>query len=723
MGILDDVTPAQREAITHIDGPLLVVAGAGSGKTRVITRRVAYLVERGIGPYSILAITFTNKAAGEMKERIEQLGASRGVWISTFHSMCARMLRQSPELIERDRNFVIYDTADQAACVKGVMKRLEISSQEYSPQKFRNAISRAKNDFQTPEQFAERVDGYFDNIVAKVYRLYNEALAAGNALDFDDLLMCAARLLIDNEDFRTRWQERFHYILVDEYQDTNRTQYIIARHLASGRRNLCATGDPDQSIYGWRGADLRNILDFQKDYPDARLVKLEENFRSTQVILDAASAVISNNVERIERDLFTTRQGGSAIKVFACMDEEDEAYTVGKAIIQHIDNGSSYGDFAVFYRTNAQSRAFETSFRTLGIPYVLVGAVEFYNRKEVKDITAYLRVVANEQDNVAAARIINVPPRGIGARTVATLERRAQAEGVSMMRAAMGVEAAGLATRAVSAVQKFTQLIATLKSMPQTHVADLVRAAIELTGYETMLTASSDLRADERIDNIRELASAAAEYDDIHPDGGLLDFLETVALVSDTDALPDDAEHVTLMTIHSAKGLEFPVVFITGMEQGLLPHAKALEDPNGEEEERRLFYVAVTRAQHELIITLTAGRRTYGALEFTEPSCFIHEIPSQLLEDQHAVPAPGVGLDADDEFAIDYDFDQSPPQDESISEFAESFRRGDYVEHGKFGRGRVLSVSGRGRKRTVRVSFAAGEKTLRLKFAALKRLP
>ena len=722
MGILDDVTPAQREAVTHIDGPLLVVAGAGSGKTRVITKRIAYLIEQGIPPWKILAITFTNKAANEMRERVEAMGVGRGVWLSTFHSMCVRMLRRSPELIGRTSSFVIYDASDQSACVKAIVKRLELDSKQFTPDRLRNAISRAKNEFLTPEQFGQRVGDYFDETVAKVYRRYAETLAANNALDFDDLLMFTAQLLEQDEGFREHWQERFHYILIDEYQDTNRPQYLIAKHLAAARRNLCATGDPDQSIYGWRGADLRNILDFQKDYPDATVVKLEENFRSTQIILDSASAVIANNTERIDRALFTQKVGGELIGLLHCGDEQEEAYAVATAIQERVNAGRGYGDFAIFYRTNAQSRAIETGLRMLGVPYAMVGAVEFYNRKEVKDVLAYLRLIANPRDSLAAVRIVNVPARGIGATSVARMVRWAEENDASFLDAIAHADETGIRGKSLTSAKQFGELFKTLAELPGTPVADLVREAITLIGYEAALLTSKDPRAEERIENIHELATAAAEYDSDRPDGCLQEFLENVALVSDTDALPDHAQQVTLMTIHSAKGLEFPVVFLTGMEEGLLPHQNALRDEtNGVEEERRLCYVAITRAQEELIITLAGIRGRFGQYEDAIPSRFLQEIPPHLLSSSVADLDFDDDDDDDDDLRIEYEYDELPPA-EPASQVEEPLGRGDYVQHRKFGRGRVMAVSGHGPNATIRVSFAQGEKTLVQKYARLERV-
>jgi len=618
--------------------------------------------------------------------------------------------------------------------VKNAMKRLELDASEHSPAGIQNEISRAKNAFLSPEQYAQQAGSFFEELVAKVYRRYDENLAASNALDFDDLLLLAAKLLRDHEDFRTQWQQRFHYILIDEYQDTNHAQYLIAKHLAAARRNIGVTGDPDQSIYGWRGADIHNILDFQKDYPDAKLVKLEENFRSTQIILDAASGVISHNRERIDRGLFTRKQGGRSIALVACDDEEHEGLVVADEVLKRTHDGRAYGDFAIFYRTNAQSRSLEGGLRSRGIPYTIVGAVEFYNRKEVKDILAYLRLIANERDDVSAARIINVPARSIGETTVAKLRAWAELRGLSIAQAVARAAEAGFTSRALNALLAFAGLLKGLRELPQAPLADLVRSVIDGIGYELMLKTQKDPNADERIDNIRELVNAAAEYDDSHPDGSLIAFLENVALVSDTDALPTEAKQVTLMTLHSAKGLEFPVVFITGMEDNLLPHASAVAERNGEEEERRLCYVGITRAKEELVLTYAEMRRRYGLADFADPSRFIEEIPAHLLaqsvaaesldEDQDEQEEQPDRVRYDDEWAQEpLELDEHPrghrkPQRQPPGELTQ----GDTVMHPSFGPGKVLSVSGSGQRKSARILFSGSEKTIVLKFGKLKRI-
>jgi len=493
MSILDNCTPAQVEAITHGEGPLLVVAGAGSGKTRVITRRVAYLVEQGVAPWKILAITFTNKAAGEMRARVRDLVGEGRVWVSTFHSMCARMLRQFPDAIGYERDFTIYDAADSLGCIKECMKRLEIDTEHWTPAAVQSAISNAKNDLLTVSDFESRAGSFFGRVAARVYALYQATLQQNQAVDFDDLLFHVARLLREDTPFRRHWTTRFDHVLIDEYQDTNHAQYLIARELAAATRNICATGDPAQSIYGWRGADIRNILDFVKEYPDAKVVKLEENFRSTGHILKAAERVIVNNTERIDRALYTRGEDGAKVRVIGADDEEQEAEAVLSRIQKLRADGYRYGDMAVFYRTNFQSRVIERVLGLEGIPYVIVGTVEFYNRKEIKDILAYLRLVVNPRDDVAALRAINTPPRGIGAQTLATLQSEAQAREYSLIEAVEHCdELSGLGSRAVKALRSFRDLMRAVAGL-KGPVAEIVDHVIERTGYLEWLRSSKDM--------------------------------------------------------------------------------------------------------------------------------------------------------------------------------------------------------------------------------------
>ena len=722
MGILDDCTPAQIEAITHVDGPLLVVAGAGSGKTRVITKRVAYLVEHGVQPYHIIAITFTNRAANEMKERVEKMAGTHGVWISTFHSMCARMLRQFPDAIGYGRNFTIYDAADSLRAVKACMKELEIPSDNWPPDTIMGAISGAKNDLIDVESFEARAGTFFEKTAARVYRRYQEALTANQALDFDDLLFKVARLLTQETPFREHWQARFRYVLIDEYQDTNHAQYLIARELAARHRNICATGDPDQSIYGWRGADISNILDFVNEYPDAKVVKLEENFRSTEFILKAADSVIVNNTERIERKLFTHKPGGSRIRLIACPDDEAEAEAVAGRIRDLHTKGVGYGDMAIFYRTNFQSRALENVFRLLAIPYTIVGTVEFYNRKEIKDILAYVRVLVNGRDDLALTRVINTPPRGIGAQTVGVLQEWARQQGVSLMDAVRRVEEVGeLPDRAARAVEKFALLMDRLASV-QGAVSGIVDQTVKTTGYLDWVKESKDDAKLDRAENLGELVTAAARYDERTPDGNLQSWLEEVALVSQIDEFQDDDDRVVMMTVHAAKGLEFPVVLITGMEEGLFPHEISMGSPSGVEEERRLCYVAITRAKAELFITYALQRMRFGLTLRAHPSRFISEIPEDVLE---RLPIFGE-LEADEDEgrpAIRRAEKVAAPPVEFEYEAGAEYHVGDHVRHPTFGLGEVREISGSGARQTLLVRFKGlGVKRLMREYAKLEKV-
>ncbi|HUU68320.1 MAG TPA: UvrD-helicase domain-containing protein, partial [Planctomycetota bacterium] len=620
MGILDDCTPQQIEAITHIDGPLLVVAGAGSGKTRVITRRVAYLVQRGVPPYRIIAITFTNKAAQEMRERVQQLAGTHGVWVSTFHSMCARMLRQFPDAIGYSRNFTIYDAADSLRTIKSCMKDLEIPTDNWPADTMANAISGAKNELVDVDTYESRAGTFFEKTVARVYRRYQEVLHEREALDFDDLLFKVARLLSQETPFRDYWHQRFRYVLIDEYQDTNHAQYLIARELAAQHRNICATGDPDQSIYGWRGADIRNILDFVQEYPDAKVVKLEENFRSTEYILKAADNVIVNNTERIPRALFTQQKGGSRVRLIACPDEEAEGEAVAGQVRALHHAGMPYGDMAIFYRTNFQSRTLENVFRLLGIPYTIVGTVEFYNRKEIKDILSYLRLLVNVRDDLAVQRIINVPPRGIGSQTLSVLDAWAREQQVPLVEAVRhAAEIPELPDRAARAVDKFRALMEQL-AQTQGPVSKIVDQAMKRSGYLDWVRGSKDEAKVDREENLGELVTAAGRYDERTPESSLQGWLEEVALVSQIDEYQDGDDRVVLMTVHAAKGLEFPAVFITGVEEGLFPHEISMQSENGVEEERRLAYVAITRAKRELFVTYALSRMRFGLILEAHPS-------------------------------------------------------------------------------------------------------
>jgi len=652
--ILDRLNPPQREAVSHLSGPLLILAGAGSGKTRVLAHRVAYLVATSYQPWQILAVTFTNKAAGEMRERIAGLigeEAARDAAIGTFHAICARILRRDGGAIGLTRSFTIYDRADQLALVKGVLRRLDLDEKRFAPNGMLAWIGQRKDELADVATARRQAANYYDETAARVYEAYQRQLAEDDAVDFDDLLMRTVFLFEQHPDVLARYQKRWQQIMVDEYQDTNRAQYLICRHLSAKHRNLAVVGDDDQSIYSWRGADLRNILDFETDNPDAKVVKLEQNYRSTQTILDAAHAVVSRNAGRKDKKLWTDRGSGTQITLFDAYNEYEEAEFVARQVEKLVGAGRrggmaalltsraddedgtlKYGDIAIAYRINAQSRVLEESLMRFGIPYQLVGGTRFYERREVKDALAYVRLARNPADRVALGRIINVPARGIGAKTVEELGAWAESRGVSLWEA---VEQAGanpnLAPRARAQLGVFADLMRGLMAMvPGEPPSAIFDAALERSGLKSAIDDGSD-EGEERWANVLELRGHAAEFDEIAPPEGLARFLEEVALVSDQDELEEAPDRVTLITLHAAKGLEFPVVFIVGLEEGLLPHRRALEDERELEEERRLAYVGMTRAKDRLYLVHAHHRSTYGVGAQSDPSRFLAELPEDLL--------------------------------------------------------------------------------------------
>ncbi len=733
MSLLQDVTDKQREAITHIEGPLLVVAGAGSGKTRVITRRIGYLMSQGVNPYNILAITFTNKASNEMVDRVKQFSSHKGLWVSTFHKMCSRILRSSIERLGYSRDFTIYDTTDQLSRIKAIMAELQLDTAHWKPRTVASSISNAKNKLTGPEAFASAAAGYYNQNVAKIYTKYEALLKANNALDFDDLLIKTVELFKKHPDVLEMYQDKFRFILVDEYQDTNYTQYTITRLLAGKYRNICVTGDPDQSIYGWRGADIKNIMDFEKDYPDAKVVLLEQNYRSTKHILHAASSVIQQNKYRKPKNIWTENMLGEKLKVISCEDEHSEAEEIAKLIKGLAGRGTKYSDTALFYRTNAQSRVLEIYLRNHGIPYTIIGGVEFYQRKEVKDILSYLRLCINPHDAVALERIINTPTRGIGNTTVKKLEDWAAAQSTSLLDAIRNVDAIpDIKGKAALLVKGFSDLAASIQRLPKSPVENTVRRVIEETKYIEFLRESDEKESKDRIANVEELVNAAHEYDENYYEGALQGFLEEVALVSDADELEDDVDAVTLMTLHTAKGLEFPVVFMTGMEDGLLPHAESKDVDEDIEEERRLCYVGITRAMKELFLTHAKRRTRYGQMNPCVASRFLDEIPDEIIDriDKTNRTYAFNTFNADNKRShdalINFDFNDrdtpdftSPPaEDNSVS-----FSSGEVVRHPVFGIGRILEVSGRKEKASVRVNFnVGGTKHLMLAYAKLEKI-
>lgn len=731
MSLLNNITDKQREAITHVEGPLLVVAGAGSGKTRVITRRIGYLMSQGVRPYNILAITFTNKAADEMCERVKQFSTHKGLWVSTFHKMCSRILRNHIDRLGYSKDFSIYDTVDQLNRIKSIMAQLQLDTAQWQPRSIISSVSNAKNKFIDPETFASTTSGYYNRVVAQVYMKYQALLKANNALDFDDLLGKTIELFKKHHDILEMYQDKFRFILVDEYQDTNYTQYTITRLLASRYRNICVTGDPDQSIYGWRGADIKNIMDFEKDYPDAKVVLLEQNYRSTKHILHAASSIIQQNKYRKQKNLWTENVHGEKIKAVSCEDEHGEADEIAQTIKRFASKGARYADIAIFYRTNAQSRVLEISLRNHGIPYTIIGGVAFYQRKEIKDILSYLRLCINPHDEAALERVINIPARGIGDTTVKRLEEWAEANGTNLFHAMQHVDLIPeIKGKTVLSIRRFVELMVNLQRLPKSPVEDIMKRLIEGIKYIEFLQESGEKESEDRVANVRELVNAAHEYD-INYDGGTLQgFLEEVALVSDVDDLEDSTKSVTLMTLHTAKGLEFPVVFITGMEEGLLPHLESVDSDDKVEEERRLCYVGITRAMRELFLTYVKRRTRYGQMNFCIPSRFLDEIPGEILDKiDKTNHSSGVYSDHDQEYyekipQFDpYETDVSGSTGTLSKGNSASFSSGEVVRHPVFGIGRVLEVSGSREKASVKVNFnAAGVKHLLLAYAKLEKV-
>ena len=739
--LLEDLTPPQREAATHVDGPLLIIAGAGSGKTRVLTRRVAYLVAQGIPATSILAITFTNKAAGEMKQRIEKLlgrqvrdfGRLDQPWplICTFHSLCLRVLRHYAQQIGLPANFSIYDSSDQAKVVKEAIAALELSSTNFPASTVHGTISNAKNQLLSPEDYARSANDFYHRTVARVYEKYQKLLAANNALDFDDLLLRSAQAFRDHPDVLRELQDRFQYVLIDEYQDTNHAQYVLAHALALRHRNLCVVGDPDQSIYAWRGADIKNILEFEQDYPDARVVRLEQNYRSTKTILSIASKLIAHNKRRKEKGLWTENAQGERAQLYLCQDEHDEAWTIADRLLFIKGNVNySWDQFAIFYRMNALSRVMEDALRKQNIPYRMARGVEFYNRKEIKDVLAYLRVVANPSDEVSLDRISNFPARGISDQTMAQLQAWAIANGTSLWGAmceAGRVEQ--LNPRAQKAVRGFVEMVIGWTKMTQGdaderqptddifdstrgRVTRLMETIVRQSGLEEYYKKAGGDELDE-INNINELITSAAEYDAANPDGSLVDYLAQVSLVSDTDHLKEHGGAVTMMTLHAAKGLEFPVVAMIGLEEGVLPHSRARGNEAELEEERRLCFVGITRAQERLVLSKAAYRTIRGLRERTIASPFLNEMSQVDIEVTDRTGIPAAGEDEDEYLRRRLE--------EESARVSSQFRRGQLVRHRTFGLGRVAEITPMGSQTRAVVEFnTAGRKTLILEYAKLE---
>jgi DNA helicase II / ATP-dependent DNA helicase PcrA len=718
--LIGSLNPVQAEAVLHTEGPALIVAGAGSGKTRALTHRIAYLIrEQGVNPYSILAITFTNKAAREMAERVESLLGQRiakGMWILTFHSACARILRREHEHLGLPSSFTIYDEGDTERLIAGVLKDLDLDVKRYPPRAMAAAIGKAKDHVVSAEDFAGAAGNLYEQTIAKVYAEYERRKHAAGALDFDDLITETVRLFRDHQAVLEHYQEWFRYILIDEYQDTNRAQYQLVNLLAAKYRNICVVGDADQGVYSWRGATIQNLLDFERDYPDAEIFLMEQNYRSTSNILAVANALIEHNVHRKPKSLWTETQGGELAVRYRADDEHEEAVFVAEEVHRLVESeGHRYSDVAVFYRTNAQSRVLEDIFMRAGIPYRVVGGVRFYQRKEVKDVLAYLRLLLNPQDVVSARRVVNTPRRGIGDATVASLEGFAVFEEIPFLEAARRVdEIPELGARAKGAVAGFVGVIDRLRQAFDSGAGPqkMVEAAATESGYLLELEAERTVEAEGRIENLRELGGVAAEFEQRSPDGTLAEFLEQVSLVSEQDEYDEESGNVTLMTLHNAKGLEFPVVFIIGLEDGVFPHYRSMGEPAALEEERRLMYVGVTRAQQRLYLTHAWSRMLFGSTSYNPPSRFLGEIPSELV---HAIEEENVigGGGEVSPIRAAVDGRREIPQ----------ISAGDTVVHDKWGEGVVLTVSGAGSDAEATVRFEdAGEKRLLVAYAPLKRV-
>ncbi|MFQ5411025.1 MAG: ATP-dependent helicase [Phycisphaerae bacterium] len=707
--LFEELTEPQRAAVGHTEGPLLVLAGAGSGKTRVITRRAAYIARTRVRADQVLAITFTNKAAGEMRDRIHALGVGGRMWVCTFHSLCARLLREYGRAVGIQANFSIFDQSDSRSLVREAIENCDLHTDNWKPRAVLARISQAKTRLQTPDVFAEEANDFQDRTAAKIYYEYQRLLEAQNGCDFDDLLMRVARLLGEHEGIRHELSDRFRYLLIDEYQDTNHAQYLIASGLARGHGNICATGDPDQSIYAWRGADIHNILDFEADYPDARVIRLEQNFRSTGAILSAASRLISTNVLRKRKDLWTEADLGEAVRVWTCEDEHVEAEQIARDVQRHCEAGGRPGDVAVFYRINALTRVLEDAFRKAGIPYQIARGVEFYARKEIKDVLAYLRAISNPADETALLRAINTPARGIGKVTIERLRKYAVNLGGTLDRAIAEAEGYAPLKTAWKKIRVFAELLRGLRGLPESSVCPIVEAVIRQSGLEKSLVDSSDID-NEPLENIFELVTAAREFDQENPDGTLADWLHQISLVSDVDSIELSGGAVTLMTLHAAKGLEFPAVYIVGLEEGLLPHRRALQESDSDvEEERRLFFVGITRAQRRVTISHAEYRMIRGITERTNVSGFVGELPADEVERETFE----VRRDRSRSHLRRHNLD-----DEMIDD--SMYYPGLPVRHDEYGDGRVVRLEPRGRTIYIRINFQEhGERSFALEHVPL----
>ena len=725
--LLTGLNKEQQQAVQHTEGPLLILAGAGSGKTKVLTVRIAHLLAQGVNPYEILAITFTNKAAKEMKSRVEGLvgDIANRIWLSTFHSFCAKFLRfELDNFLGYNSNFTIYDTSDSQAVIKAALKALNLDDKYYPVGAMSGAISDAKNKLLFASDFRKQARDFYQQKVADVYEYYERELRKNNALDFDDLLLVAVKLLQSNEAVLDKYSKRFRYVMIDEYQDTNHAQYLLAKLLASHWKNIAVVGDADQSIYAWRGADIQNILDFEKDYPNCTSIKLEQNYRSTKIILDAANAVIENNEGRPKKNLWTDKTEGAKIQHFTAQSEHEEAAFIGDTIAKKHDiHGVPYGDMAILYRTNAQSRVLEEALIKRALPYIMVGGTKFYDRKEIKDVLAYLRVLYNPFDDLSLLRIINVPKRSIGATTVAKLQDYARANGTSLFMTLTQLHLVdSIKGKTKEKLEEFGILIFTLVAeMEDRTVLDILESILDRTGYLAQLEESTDPQDQARAENIGELLSVAKDFQDTNPSGTVEDFLEQVALVNDVDSFEQEESKVTLMTLHAAKGLEFPIVFLGGLEEGLFPHSRTLMNPEEIEEERRLAYVGITRAEKELYISNATTRTVFGRTSSYLPSRFIDEIPEELVD----------GLRA--KRKVPDDIKRHVPQYMSVTsrpvtkpivrnEVIADWKIGDTAIHSKWGNGKVINVAGEGAGMKLTIEFPTqGVRVVMAKFAPVKK--
>ncbi|MFD1776541.1 DNA helicase PcrA [Paenibacillus rhizophilus] len=770
------LNPPQRQAVEATDGPLLIMAGAGSGKTRVLTHRIAWLIaSRKAPPWAILAITFTNKAAREMQERVSKLVGPEGrdIWVSTFHSMCVRILRKDIERIGFTSNFSILDSTDQLSVIRSCMKELNIDTKKFEPKAVQSMISTAKNELVTPAQYEMKIGDYFEGLVAKIYTMYQKRLKSNNSLDFDDLIMTTIQLFKDVPEVLDFYQRKFKYIHVDEYQDTNRAQYMLCRMLADSHHNICVVGDSDQSIYRWRGADISNILNFEEDYPEAKVILLEQNYRSTSNILNAANGVIALNTGRKPKKLWTDSEEGPKIKVYRADSEHDEGYFVSGEISKNVKKGKPYQDHAILYRTNAQSRVIEEILIKSDIPYQIVGGIKFYDRKEIKDLLAYLRLLSNPDDDISLTRVINVPKRGLGDTTVGKLADAAASRGISIFRVLETVDDLGFAGRTRNGLVEFYDMILALHRMVEfLSVTELTEKVLEMSQYKLEMQKENTIESRSRLENIDEFLSVTMEFEKNNEDKSLVSFLTDLALIADIDSMNDTDEDrsdaVVLMTMHSAKGLEFPVVFIVGMEEGVFPHSRAFQDNDELEEERRLAYVGITRAEKQLFLSCARMRTLFGRTTANPPSRFLDEIPEELKEDTvmnadrfrrggdvggayggrgfgaggrgnfgggrsgaAAASSPGAAAGyggasasaAAGRSRVTVTSGGAAPRPAGGGASAD-FKAGDKVSHGKWGVGTIVAVKGSGNDMELQIAFPApvGVKRLLAGFAPISKV-